>query len=168
MRTNSEYMSKPFKAKVNNNYNFDFTAQQIEKLDSVFKSDGSFHVLDNETSFQAKIVAQNFNDKTYTVEINGNRYDVKLSDSLDILISELGLEASSVKKENDIKAPMPGLIVSVDVEVGQEVKEGEGILVLEAMKMENTLLAPRDGVVKSVLVEASAKVEKNAVLIEME
>ena len=161
-------MSKPFKSKVNNHYNFDFDEQQIKALDLVTKPDGSFHILDKGSSYQAKILAQNFNDKTYSIEINGNRYDVKLSNALDILINELGLEMSSVQKENDIKAPMPGLIVSVDVTIGQEVKEGEGILVLEAMKMENTLLAPRDGIVKSVLVESGNKVEKSTVLIEME
>ena len=161
-------MSKPFKSKVNNHYNFDFDDQQIEAFDLVSKPNGGFHILDKGISYQAKIIASNFNHKSYTIEVNGNRYDVKLSSPLDILINELGLETSSVKKENDIKAPMPGLIVSVDVTVGEQVKEGQGILVLEAMKMENTLLAPRDGIVKSILVEPSFKVEKSTVLIEME
>ncbi len=161
-------MSKLFKAVVNNNYDFDFTPEQISELDMVTGSDASIHVLHQSKSFQAKVIGENFIDKLYKVEVNGNNYDVKLHNSLDVFINKLGLNTNLSKKENYIKAPMPGLIVSVDVSVGQEVKEGQGILVLEAMKMENTLSVPRDGIVKSLLVQPSSKVEKNTLLIEME
>ena len=69
---------------------------------------------------------------------------------------------------NDIKAPMPGLILEVNVKEGDEVKEGDYLLVLEAMKMENALTAPRDAVIKSISVEKGQTVEKNQLLIEME
>ncbi|MDE0534838.1 acetyl-CoA carboxylase biotin carboxyl carrier protein subunit [Tenacibaculum sp. L6] len=161
-------MSKSFKTRVNKTHDFDFTEAQIEALDIVEKSKNNYHVLDGNQSYQATILQTNFNKKTYTIQINGNTYEVNIADELDMLIDELGLEVAAEKKENDIKAPMPGLIVSVDVEIGQEVKEGDGILVLEAMKMENTLQAPRDGVVKSIAIQAGDKVEKNTVLIEME
>lgn len=161
-------MSKIYKAKVNESYDFNFDSHKIKSLDIVKKERTEYHVLDNNQSYQAVILQSNFNKKTYTVQVNGNAYDVKIADELDILISELGLEVSANKKENDLKAPMPGLVVSIDVEVGQEVTEGDGILVLEAMKMENTLTAPRNGVIKSISVKAGDKVEKNTVLIEME
>ncbi|CAM1351360.1 biotin/lipoyl-containing protein [Tenacibaculum crassostreae] len=161
-------MSKSFKTSVNKTHDFDFTEAQISALDIVEKSKNKYHIIESNQSYQATIVASNFNKKTYTIQLNGNTYEVNISDELDLLIGELGLEVATEKKENDIKAPMPGLIVSVDVKVGQEVKEGEGILVLEAMKMENTLQAPRDGVVKSIAVQSGDKVEKNTVLIEME
>ncbi len=161
-------MSKSFKTSVNKTYDFDFTEAQIAALDIVEKSEGNYHVLEGNQSYQATILQRNFNKKTYTIQINGNLYEVQISNELDRLIDELGLEVSAEKKENDIKAPMPGLIVSVDVKIGQEVKEGDGILVLEAMKMENTLQAPRDGVVKSISAQVGDKVEKNTVLIEME
>jgi biotin carboxyl carrier protein len=57
-----------------------------------------------------------------------------------------------------LKAPMPGLVVSVNVEEGQEIKTGEGIVVVEAMKMQNELRAPRDGVVEKILVKPGAPV----------
>ncbi|WP_299106525.1 biotin/lipoyl-containing protein [uncultured Tenacibaculum sp.] len=161
-------MSKTFKTSVNKTHGFDFTEAQIEALDIVTKSKNEFHILEENQSYQATILKSNFNQKTYTVQINGNTYEVQISNELDMLIDELGLEVAAEKKENDMKAPMPGLIVSVAVEVGQEIKEGDGVLVLEAMKMENTLLAPRDGIVKSVAIQAGDKVEKNTVLIEME
>ncbi|MDY0780837.1 acetyl-CoA carboxylase biotin carboxyl carrier protein subunit [Tenacibaculum sp. IB213877] len=161
-------MKKSFKTKVNNLYDFDFDIAEIESLNYVKNSSENFHILENNQSYKAEILQADFNKKAYTVQVNGNSYTIKIANELDMLISELGLEATSAKKENDIKAPMPGLIVSVDVEVGQEVAEGDGILVLEAMKMENTLTAPRAGVIKSIAVQSGDKVEKNTVLIEME
>lgn len=161
-------MNKPFKINVNELYDFNFNEDEINSLDIVEKSNKSYHVIENNQTFEAGLLKSDFNKKKYSIQINGNVYEIKVSDELDILINELGMEASLEKKENDVKAPMPGLIVSIDVVVGQEVKENEGILVLEAMKMENTLLAPRDGIIKSIDIKVGDKVEKNTVLIEME
>jgi biotin carboxyl carrier protein len=61
---------------------------------------------------------------------------------------------------------MPGLVLKIMVEPGQEVSKGDGLLILEAMKMENIIKAPTDGVVKSIEVEQSNAVEKNQVLIK--
>jgi propionyl-CoA carboxylase alpha chain len=66
-----------------------------------------------------------------------------------------------------IMSPMPGLVVSVDVSVGQEVKAGEGVAVVEAMKMQNIIRAERDGVVAKVGVAAGASVAADEVLIEL-
>lgn len=63
---------------------------------------------------------------------------------------------------------MPGMILDVMAEVGQKVKEGDNLLVLEAMKMENTIMAPRDAIIKSINIEKGKTVGKNEVLIEME
>ena len=61
---------------------------------------------------------------------------------------------------------MPGLVVKVDVEAGQEVKAGEALLVVEAMKMENVIRAEKDGTIKSVNVEAGASVAADELMIE--
>ncbi len=161
-------MKTSFKTTVNSSYDFHFDENQIEQLDIVPQSRSEFHVLDNKTSYRADIIQKNFNKKNYTIAINGNIYDVAISDALDLLISDLGMEVTAEKKENDLKAPMPGLIVGINVAVGQEVKENDGLLVLEAMKMENTLLSPKDGVIKSIAVTNGDRVEKNAILIEIE
>ena len=65
-------------------------------------------------------------------------------------------------------SPMPGLIVSVDVETGQEVKAGEALLIVEAMKMENVIRAEKDGVIKTITVEAGASVAADELMIEFE
>ncbi len=161
-------MGNTYKTKVNQAHDFSFEENEILKMNLVGKSKDSYHVIDENKSFKAQVIAADFNKKKYTVQVNGNDYEVAISNELDALIADLGLETSVGKKENDLKAPMPGLVVAVNIAVGQEVKEGEGILVLEAMKMENTLLAPRDGIVKSIGVKEGDKVEKNELLIEIE
>ena len=70
-----------------------------------------------------------------------------------------------LSKLNEIKAPMPGLVVRITVEEGAEVKKGDSLLVLEAMKMENVIKAPGDAVVGKIKVNAGQAVEKNQLLI---
>ena len=67
-----------------------------------------------------------------------------------------------------IKAAMPGLVVRINVAVGQTVKRGDAVLILEAMKMENVIKSPRDGKVKKVNITLKQAVEKNQVLLEFE
>ena len=72
------------------------------------------------------------------------------------------------QKVNELKAPMPGLVLSIMVQPGDSVVKGDGLMVLEAMKMENIIRTPADGIVKSVDVKKSDAVEKNQVLIKFE
>lgn len=65
-------------------------------------------------------------------------------------------------------APMPGLVLRVEVEVGQAVRAGQGVVIVEAMKMENELKAPSDGVVARILVQERQTVEKGATLLILE
>lgn len=161
-------MEKKFKVKVNDSFEFEFTKDQITDLDTQEISDNNYHLLQENRSFKAEVVAENFLQRQYQVKINSNTYKVAVSNELDLLIEEMGLSLGTVQMINDIKAPMPGLILEVNVAEGSEVKEGDYLLVLEAMKMENTLTAPRDGVVKSVSVKQGQTVEKNQLLIAME
>ncbi len=91
-----------------------------------------------------------------------------ISGALDELIKSMGIERGRTKVVNAIKAPMPGLILEINVSVGQEVKENDPLLILEAMKMENCFLSPRDGVIKSITVEKGNAVDKGQLLIEFE
>ena len=67
-----------------------------------------------------------------------------------------------------LKAPMPGLVVAVPVEDGQEVKEGDVLLILESMKMQNELKSPRDGVVKGIQVSSGDSVEQRQKMLSVE
>ena len=70
--------------------------------------------------------------------------------------------------ERTIVAPMPGLVVRVEVELGQVVRAGQGLVIVEAMKMENELKAPADGTIARIEVQAGQTVEKGATLIVLE
>lgn len=146
---------------------FQFDANQAKNLDMV-KNGENLHVLHNNEAFDVKVIATNFNEKTLTLEVNGNKYDVNIEDEYDILVKKMGLSAFVVQKMTNVKAPMPGLVVEVLVEPGQVVEKGTQLLILEAMKMENVLKAEGEGVVKSIEIVKGAAVDKGQILIEME
>lgn len=161
-------MEKKYKVKVDDSHDFQFSKEDVSSLDVQKISGYKYHILNGQYSFNAEVLESDFNRKSYSVKINSKVYEVSISNELDLLIEEMGLSLGAASVVNDIKAPMPGLILVVNVKEGDTLKEGDYLLVLEAMKMENTLTAPRDGVVKSVSVTKGDTVEKNQLLIEME
>ncbi len=84
------------------------------------------------------------------------------------IIDPLARDASAAGNGNVIEAPMPGLIKQVFARTGQAVKEGDRLVILEAMKMEHTLTAARDGIVAEALVVTGAQVAAGDVLIQLE
>lgn len=161
-------MKKTFETKVNDTFDFTVDSSSLESLDAVALQNNKFHVLQENESFDVSISYSDFNKKSYQVVVNNNKYNVNIINDLDALIKDMGFEIGSAKKVNDIKAPMPGLILEINVKVGQEIVENDQILILEAMKMENVITAPRDGVIKSISVTKGDAVEKNQLLIEFE
>jgi biotin carboxyl carrier protein len=107
-------------------------------------------------------------EKSYKIKVNGNVYTVALKDKFDLLLQSMGMDALAAKKVNDLKAPMPGLVLDIRVKVGDVVKKGEPLVVLEAMKMENILKATNDVVIKKIAVEKGNAVEKNQLLLLFE
>jgi pyruvate carboxylase subunit B len=77
-------------------------------------------------------------------------------------------ETGALSKLAQLKAPMPGLVVAVQVKPGQEVRKGDGLVIVEAMKMENELKATGAGKVKEIKVKQGQAVEKNEVLVVFE
>ncbi|MGK9369556.1 acetyl-CoA carboxylase biotin carboxyl carrier protein subunit [Melioribacter sp. Ez-97] len=106
------------------------------------------------------------NDFIYN--IGGNLYKLKLYTALQYLIQSSREENRSKEKHSEIKAPMPGLIVKLNVEKGSSVRKGQSLLVLEAMKMENEIQSPKDGKIKEIKIKPGASVEKNELLIVIE
>jgi len=144
------------------------STSDVDSLDSIMVNENTLHVLDKNSAFDVEIIHSNFLNKTISFSINGNIYDVKLEDKYDQQIKKMGLLAVTTQKLNEVKAPMPGLIVDVLGEVGQEVIEGTPLLVLSAMKMENVILAQGEGKIKSIEVKKDDAVEKGQLIIEME
>lgn len=159
-------MQSSFKATVNQQFEFD--TADLANLDIVAIDDSNFHILKEGEAFRAEIVQMDMVNKLFTIKINGNTYDVKLADHYDQLIKKLGLTTAVAHKVKDLRAPMPGLVLQVNVEPGQTVSRGDALLILEAMKMENVMKSPGDGVVKAIHVHKGMAVDKGVVLIEME
>ncbi len=161
-------MKQTYKLSVDKLNTLECTESDAQQLDAAQIAPGKYHVLRNGDSYQVEIIQADFLQKKYTVSVNNNPYTVKISDSLDQLIQQMGFESGSAKHVNAVKAPMPGLIIEINVSVGQTVQENDPLLILSAMKMENSLLSPRDGVIKSVAVAVGAAVDKGQLLIEFE
>jgi biotin carboxyl carrier protein len=127
-----------------------------------------FHILFQNRSYNAEVLEADYQAKSFLLKINKNQYVVEVKDRFDILLEQLGMSNVNITKVNDLKAPMPGLIVSIQVKVGDIIKKGDSLLILEAMKMENVLKATGEGKIKGIKVAVKQNVEKNQVLIEFE
>jgi len=126
------------------------------------------HVIYKNGSYTVELISFDKENKTCVIQVNNNEYVVSVEDRFDMLLHQLGMDNIKSQKVNELKAPMPGLVLSVMVKVGDSVKKSEGLMVLEAMKMENIIRASADGIVKSIDVKKSDAVEKNQVLIKFE
>ena len=125
----------------------------------------TFHIIKDNKSYTAEVVQADYQAKILTFKINGVTQTISIKDRFDVLLDKLGMSDANAQKVNDVKAPMPGLILAIKVQPGQEVKKGDPLMILEAMKMENILKSPGDGVVKAIKVQERQNVEKNQVLI---
>ena len=104
----------------------------------------------------------------YTLWLDGFRFEAEALDERTRAIRALSGAAAGPTGPAPLVAPMPGLIVRVHVQTGDQVVAGQGLVVMEAMKMENELRVQAAGRVKGVLVAAGSVVEKGALLIELE
>ena len=161
-------MLKNYLLKVNENYKVSCNDLEINNMDILLKEEGVYQLINADKNYTVKTLNSDFSKKEYQIVVNGNKYHVKIENELDELIQKMGLTLNDKKKEKDVKAPMPGLILDILVKEGQEIKEGDSLIVLEAMKMENMLIAAADGVVKEIHVKKTDSVEKKQLLIEIE
>lgn len=119
--------------------------------------------------------------KRYNITVNGTTYEVIVEEAgsathAPVYSAPVAPQAAAQKEaapqatafgSNKVTAPMPGTILDVKVTVGQAVKKGDVVCVLEAMKMENDIPAPCDGVITSVNVQKGASVATSDVLVSL-
>ncbi|GAB2950283.1 acetyl-CoA carboxylase biotin carboxyl carrier protein subunit [Hymenobacter coalescens] len=134
--------------------------------DLVYLGEGRYHLLWQGRSYSAEVMEVDTPAKTIRLKLDGHRFELQAKDRFDLLLDKLGMSQAASNKINEVKAPMPGLIVDIRVVPGQNVEKGEPLLVLEAMKMENILKSPGDGVVSAVKVGMRDNVTKGQVLIQ--
>lgn len=138
------------------------------ELDVQTQPNGLISVLYNGKSYTALLEKTDHKAKEVTIRVNGQTHKVAIKEEIDQLLSSMGMDLKAMQKAEPVKAPMPGMILKVLVEPGQQINKGDGLLILEAMKMENVLKASGTATVKSVKVNERTAVEKGAVLIELE
>jgi biotin carboxyl carrier protein len=150
---------------VKNDESFLINGESFE-WDLVKISDGYFHILYKNKSYRAEAVKADRATKTFQFKINNTIHTVEVKDKFDLLLEKMGMVNGAATKINNIKAPMPGLVIDLKVKAGDEVKAGDPLLILEAMKMENILKSPGEGTIKNVKTKKGDSVEKGQVLIE--
>ena len=114
------------------------------------------------------LVATREGKERWDLHLDGERFEVEVIDERTRAIRAMTGQGAAPAGPKPVKAPMPGLVVRVQVEPGDRVEKGTSVVIIEAMKMENDLKAEGDGVVSRVLVEPGQAVEKGAVLVELE
>jgi len=101
----------------------------------------------------------------WRIQIRGRTFEIDVEDERAHTIRALAGEARAESGTRDLRAPMPGLVVSVLVEPGQRVEIGDGLVVVEAMKMENELKADGAGTVSAVSTKPGETVDRDDVLV---
>jgi biotin carboxyl carrier protein len=156
--------SLPFLLDVNaSQYTF-----QLIDADNITLNDSEVNnqmILDNNKSKLVSVKGVDHELKRYQIQIDGRIYHVQISDEVDQQILTMNLKSKRSNQLKELRAPMPGLVRQVNVQVGDQVDAGDSLFILEAMKMENLLKSPVNGKVSDVFVKPGESVEKNQVLL---
>lgn len=132
------------------------------------KTENELRVSYKGKKYNARLLKLDSEKKEVLLKVNGSRFSVELTDEYDELLKSMGMGVGAVQKVNNLKAPMPGVVFDVKVNIGDAIKKDDPIVVLEAMKMENILKSPIDAIVKNINIEKGDTVEKNKILVEFE
>jgi biotin carboxyl carrier protein len=124
-------------------------------------------IVDNQ-SFELLVEPAEPGSDEYDVLVEGEHYRLLVQDEWARRLATIQRRSRVPEGELAIKAPMPGVVLALEISVGDHVKHGQGLLVLGAMKMENQIKSPRDGVVRSVFVEKGDTVEQGRPLVVLE
>ncbi len=149
---------------------FEFIVEKAAAMqaDIVKKSETSFNIIHEGRSANAIIHESDVTAKHLKIEIEGEVFEIEIKDTLDQMLDTMGFSTASTRHIKEVKAPMPGLVISISVTEGQQVLEGERLLILEAMKMENSIMIQANATIKRIAVQSGQAVEKGQVLIELE
>ncbi len=141
---------------------------QLTDADNITLNDSDVNnqfILDNNKSKLVSVKEVNHELKRYQIQIDGRTYQVQISDAVDQQILKMNLKSKKSNQLKELRAPMPGLVRQVNVQVGDQVDSGDALFILEAMKMENVLKSPVNGIVSDLFVKPGESVEKNQILL---
>lgn len=114
-----------------------------------------------------EVLTIDFDLKSMKIRNNHTIYELEFKNDLDLVLDKMGIKRSVETLNTDIKAPMPGKVIAILVGPNDQVKKGDGILILEAMKMENVLKASADCTIKTIHISTGVNVEKGQLLVEL-
>jgi len=115
-----------------------------------------------------RILATKDGAEEWILHLSGRHLRAQVVDERTRTIREMAASREGPKGPKALKAPMPGMVVKIEVQQGEDIRRGQGLVIVEAMKMENELKSEGDGRVSRILVEAGQAVEKDQVLVEFE
>ncbi len=138
--------------------NGEVSEYKIERLSS-----HSFKVYSPTEIYKVEVIARTGNQ--FTLSVNNQAVEVEAIDRMSQILTELGMDTVQSTTVSELKAPMPGSILSIIAKEGMEVQNGDQLLILEAMKMENVIKSPGEGIIDRIHVSLNESVEKNQVLI---
>ncbi len=128
-------------------------------------SDSAFFLLLNNRSYQLVIEKSG---RSYIVRLHNRAYRIEVEDERSRRLRKTMKAVAPTNTQLEVKAPMPGLLVKVNVTEGQQIKKGDSLAIIEAMKMENEIRAAADGRIKKIFKKEKESVEKDMVLLLVE
>ncbi len=151
-KINIEEKDELLKILINNEKEYNISEVETESNLISFKKKGKIY----------NIFYSSEKDKTF-LSIDGENYTLELE-------KDISTKSKSGKQEkgDSVSSPMPGLLVKIPVSVGDEVKSGDTLAIVEAMKMQNELPSPRDGTIKKINGEEGEQVDALQVIVELE
>ena len=114
-----------------------------------------------------EVTVEGIENNVATVIVNGITYSVKLPEE-PVVVKPAGVPAPVTPKKYSVKAPLPGVILDVTVKVGDEIKRGDTVAILDAMKMENNITSDRAGKIEKICVTPGESVMEGTDLIIFE
>jgi biotin carboxyl carrier protein len=140
----------------------------VEGAKISWENDKFFKIYYQGRTFYGEVISANTESGQLAVKVNHRKFLLNRELPIHNLLSELGLDKVAARKLNELRAPMPGKVLAVLVQPGDEVQVGDSLITLEAMKMENVIKAEGVGIVKSIQVNVNDTAEKGALLISFE
>lgn len=133
------------------------------EVDFLGLEESLYSIIQNTRSYEIAIEEER---GKYELQLGGRLYEATVLDQRAMLMAQR--KGGLISGSGEIASPMPGLIVEVLVNIGDEVTQGQTVVILESMKMQNELKAPRDGIVQKISCEAGQTVDKGNLLINIE
>lgn len=125
-----------------------------------------YSIIINSQVFEINIKKDGLN--RFEAEYSNNIFEITVEDEKDLLLKQFTHQSEATHKIINITAPMPGLVLKIEVELGQQINPGTGLIILEAMKMENEIRSTVSGMVKEIKVKEKTPVEKGEILMILE